>query len=622
VGLLAPTGLALLGLAVPLVALYLLKQRRVDRVVPSTLLWRKVLSDIEARRPFQRLRANLLLLLQLLLIALLAVAVARPVIRSEAREARTLAIVLDGSASMTAVSPGGATRFEEARAQALTLLSDMSLGDRAMVVLAGRAARTLKALSQDRDELAKAVRAARPEETRGEVRDAVLLAAAALRPMGAAAEVHLFGDGGGGDLPTAGEAAVALKFHAVGAPGENAGVTGLDIVRGKDGRVEVFATVENAGSRPAVRYATLLSGERAVASRALTLAPGAEEAVVFRERLPPGRVTVRLEPGPDAAAGAAPDALACDDAAFAVLPPEEPLAVAVVGRSHAALERALRMAGLVEVFRAGPDAASYKDDARFRLVIYDGYEGGPLPERPVLVFGPRADLPGVKVLPPVEGPEVTGVEREHPLLRFVELSGIAIAEARPLTLDGPGRALVRTDRGVVALESRARRDPLVVVGMDLRESSFAAEEAFPVFLLNVIHMARRQGGALAPEQIRTGEPLSVRVSGGGGTGEAELTLPSGERVARRARGGRADFLETGRAGFYEVTADGKSAVTAASLLERAETRIAPRAPRDAAGAPVAAEAQLLPANREVWPWLAAAALVLLVLEAWVFHRRL
>jgi hypothetical protein len=635
VGLLAPVGLALFGLAVPLVLLYLLKQKRQDRVVPSTMLWAKVLSDIQARHPFQRLRANLLLLLQLLVLALLALAVARPVVRSSAREAKAVAVVLDATASMTARGPGGRPRFEEARAAARELVKNLAPQDRAMVVVAGRAARTAKALTDAKEELLRAIDAARPEEARGETRDAVLLAASALKPFGAAGEVHVFGDGGGGELPSAGETGVAVRFHAAGAPGENVGVTGLDLVRGKDGRVEVFATVENSGAGAARRFATLVSGGKPVATRELRLAARSEEPVVFREALAPGKLEVRLDGS---------DALACDDAAYAVLLPPEPLAVGIVGRSHAALERALRMAGDVVLYAAAPDAASFKDDPRYRLVIYDGYDGPPpagagaaaplgptraaeplgpaLPDRPTVVFGPRRSLPGVRVLAEVDGPEITGVERDHPLFRFVEPSGIAIARARPLSLDGPGRAILRSDRGVLAVESRARRDPLVVIGMDLRESSFAAEEAFPVFVLNILHMARRQGGSLAPERIQAGEPLGVRVSAEGGEGEAALVRPSGERVVRRARGGRADFLETTEVGFYEVSADGKTATVAASLLDRDETRIEPRAPVDSAGAVLATEAPIVAANREVWRWLALAALLALVVEAWAYHRRL
>jgi len=68
--------LALLGLLfIPaVIAMYLLKLRRDEAVVPSTLLWTRLVADVEANAPWQRLRRSLLLLLQLLLVIALAFA--------------------------------------------------------------------------------------------------------------------------------------------------------------------------------------------------------------------------------------------------------------------------------------------------------------------------------------------------------------------------------------------------------------------------------------------------------------------------------------------------------------------------------------------------------------------
>ena len=73
---LAPLALALAALGLPILILYMLKLRREEQVVSSTMLWQQVLRDQQANAPWQRLRRNLLLLLQLLLLFLLVMALA------------------------------------------------------------------------------------------------------------------------------------------------------------------------------------------------------------------------------------------------------------------------------------------------------------------------------------------------------------------------------------------------------------------------------------------------------------------------------------------------------------------------------------------------------------------
>ena len=96
--------LALAGLAfIPLVlAFYLLKLRRDERPVASTLLWHRLVADVEANAPWQKLRRSLLLLLQLMLVLVLAVLAARPFVERPAGLARDLVLVVDASASMGA----------------------------------------------------------------------------------------------------------------------------------------------------------------------------------------------------------------------------------------------------------------------------------------------------------------------------------------------------------------------------------------------------------------------------------------------------------------------------------------------------------------------------------------
>ncbi|HEY3916003.1 MAG TPA: BatA domain-containing protein, partial [Verrucomicrobiae bacterium] len=82
------------------VVFYLLKRRRVVKLVSSTVLWQKFLADTQANAPFQKLRHNWLLILQLLLLLLAILALSRPYFAGHSRATGLRVVILDASASM------------------------------------------------------------------------------------------------------------------------------------------------------------------------------------------------------------------------------------------------------------------------------------------------------------------------------------------------------------------------------------------------------------------------------------------------------------------------------------------------------------------------------------------
>src|SRR5689334_6458102 len=97
---LTPTMLALAAIAAPIIVLYMLRLRRREVKVSSTMLWQRLMQDREANAPWQRLRRNLLLLLQLLILAALVFALARPFIPVPTVASGSVAVLIDASASM------------------------------------------------------------------------------------------------------------------------------------------------------------------------------------------------------------------------------------------------------------------------------------------------------------------------------------------------------------------------------------------------------------------------------------------------------------------------------------------------------------------------------------------
>src|SRR5580765_3025160 len=162
--------LALLGLLfVPaVVAMYLLRLRRRETIVPSTLLWQRLAADVEANAPWQKLRRSLLLLLQLLLVAILALLAARPFLERPAGLAHDIVLVLDTSASMAAtdVTPN---RLEAAKVAALEALRDLPAGGKVSVVTADRTARIVVNETSDMGRVRQALDGIEPTSASGDL---------------------------------------------------------------------------------------------------------------------------------------------------------------------------------------------------------------------------------------------------------------------------------------------------------------------------------------------------------------------------------------------------------------------------------------------------------------------
>ena len=130
----------LFGLLVPLIVFYFLKLRRPRQLVPSLVLWRQVLADQRVNSPFQRFKRNILLLLQILLLALLALAAMQPFLRREPAMSARLAVLVDVSASMAAKA-GGKSRLEEAKERIRERIEALSPEQELALITFGKSAR-------------------------------------------------------------------------------------------------------------------------------------------------------------------------------------------------------------------------------------------------------------------------------------------------------------------------------------------------------------------------------------------------------------------------------------------------------------------------------------------------
>src|SRR5207302_1927541 len=154
--LLVPAALAF-GVIVPVILLlYFMRPKRQERVISSTLLWQQALQDLQASRPWQKLRITPLLLLQILAAIVIVLVLSRPATFIRSPIGGNTIIILQTSASMQAtdIAP---SRFEAARSRIAELVDGLGPGDQVSLIAMARTPQVMIASSSAKDQITAAL---------------------------------------------------------------------------------------------------------------------------------------------------------------------------------------------------------------------------------------------------------------------------------------------------------------------------------------------------------------------------------------------------------------------------------------------------------------------------------
>lgn len=589
---LVPAALGLLALAGPLVVLYMLRSKRRPQQVTSTMLWQQVGEPVSSAVPWRRLRLTPLLLLQLAVLALFVVSLARPFVAQATVLGPHTVFVIDTSGSMAM-----AGRFDRAVDEALELASDVSAANLVSVVEAGPEPRVAVAFSGDTEAVTGAIEGLRPGGGREDLPAAVRLARGLAAPD-RASSVVIFSDGGPSPLPEEPVAgATHLRFDDLDG---NLAITGFDAEPSTEGAVRTFVQVENFGAdERSVEVEITVAG--APARGFEVTVPGLEGA---------GRI-VPVDAGAGDVVTAsivdADDALPLDDSADLVVGGGVRADVAVLGEGSPYLTALVASTPATSV-------ASDVDAASIAIV-----DGGPLPEidRPTWLIRPERPPPGLELVGLERNLAVTFQRPGDPLLDGVDLSEVAVAEAQLV-------------EGTAWLPLAASGDvPLVLLGevdghrvayttFDLVHSNLPVQVAFPVLGSNLLGwLAGGEAGSVS--SAPAGTPIALATPAGTA---ARVTLPSGDVVEVPGDAGR--FVDTDQPGVYRV-----DHVAEDGSIAEAQVEVRRFAPSESAGPQRDIEVTAGPSGegepgrliREWAPWIVGMVLALMALEWWVGHQR-
>ncbi len=609
-GLHAPTAAWLAALAVPLVAVYFLKLKREQVALPSLVLWRQVMNDQRVNAPFQRFRRNLLLLLQLLILALLVAAAMQPFSHGRNERTQRLPILIDVGASMGArLAKGGPTRLDEARTMIQRLIDDRASDQQLCLIAMGQDARRLTGFSDDHRELSDALARLTVEDVPANPAAALQLAQAMGRSM-PFERALLVSDGVLPELVDA-DLAFHLDYQRVPAATANIGITACSAQRRNDGRWELFVAVASAAEATGSATLELLQEGMVVSSKPLAPVSGGEERISFLvDGASASQLELRLVCDDF-------DALDADNHAFIALPALRPVRT-WVAEGLPSWRRALAAQPQVQLVDGGSAAAD--------LVVSD---------QPQDLGRPAMITLSVGVIPPAidgqvrseekGGSSVVDYHKSDPLLAHVALEDLVINE-RIAYAPGQGEkeleakgftVMVYGDRGPLLLRRQrgSATDYHLLFHSDL--STLPYRLGFPVMAGNLVALALHASGQDAVEGSQTGLLPWVHA--------APDQVVSIERPDRTSISAHADHdgLVSGiggtRVGFYRFQAPSTSAVVGVSLLDGRQTRLVTVDKLQVKEVQVAADDRIV-SEHDYWGLLATLALLVVLGEWWYAHR--
>lgn len=592
----------LLGLmAIPLILLlYILKQKREKLTVSSLVLWQQVLRDMQARTPWQKLRKNLLMFLQLLAALLIVLALAGLALQLFKGDKESVILVMDTSLSMssTDIQP---TRLEAAKKDALQYVKDLPKESRVTVVTIGRDADVLLYASDSADEAARSIQAIEPTSSYMDPAKAEELLLS-LKKQDRDASLVLFGD----KPITVGSE--TIQFSGYERQKNNLALIRFNHTRSKD-LISAMSILRNQGDVDTEASVSLYGDDEFLDSQRVTIKANETQTVWWQE-IPP--TVTELYCVIDTK-----DNLEADNHAYDTVLSDDPVKVLLVTGGNYFLEKIFSLVQGVELVRTLPEEMTeYKG---YDLYVLDGTVPENLPtDGNIVIFAPKQN----SLFPVGDWMDTPAVQPvEHAIFKYLDKLSFSIGRTRILEKPQWAETVLEANGNPLIMDGRLQNTRILIFGFNLYETDLPLKSEFPVLISNIL-AEYSSGSSSAISGVLTGDAL--RFSLQPDAQSAKVFLPGGEALSVAPPIPPEPFLHTDAPGIYRLEqkkADGTVStfftVNLPDEWQMERGRAGASTEEAEAGVSIPVQKSAFPLT---FPLLVLAALILL-LEWWYYANR-
>ena len=530
--LFSPWALWFLSFMPLVVLMYILKQKFEERQIGSIYLWQQVLKDIEVNTPWQKLKKNLLLFLQLLSILFLVFALSDPYFYTRGEMYSNLVIVIDNTGSMNA-RWGEDTRLEHAKQLAEDMINHSGTKANITLLTMGRSPKVEIGKTTDKGEAIRRLREITPGNSYGNINDSVSLVKAMVKQYeGSSGYKAVFYT----DSPVD---TADLVGEVVSLASELQNVS-LDYISysDDDGKLTALVRATNRSNMPLEREISLYDNDKVLDIRNIEL-PAGETATVYFEEISTDAPYIWAELTEK-------DDLEEDNQVYCIVKANKSSRVLLISASNVFIEKALSNINGLELYKTNPGEGI---EEGYDLYIYDSAAPDVLPKSgSVLLLNPPEDNGIVRA-----GSELQGGIADimtHPITKYMENANFMVSKLKSLEVPFWADVLINVDGNAAAVSGEYKGRKLAVIGFDLHNSDFALTTEYPIFIYNLTAFligidTEGRTSYVCGDSIDLNPNPEVK--------EASIKDPGGEVHRLELAYPMLPFEKTGQTGIYELT---------------------------------------------------------------------
>ena len=511
-----------------IVLMYLLKEEHEELEIPSLYLWKTVMADSEVKKPWQKLKNNILMILQLLAAFLIIMILAGPFLKTQKALGGNIIIVIDNSGSMNAKIEGK-SRLDIAKTMAESIVKEASRDSSFTVISSAKDAKVEISNIKDKNETINKIKKVKAGNMEGSLNNQNSLIKAIYNQY-PDAEVLAYTD---------------EPFYLDGMKGqiinlggidENLAITNISYKEEKDDYT-VLLRVSNIGNAVGEREIALYGDDNLIELKDIEISAGDTVSVYF--------YGIKKEFGYLSAELSPEDTLKGDDKAFLIMENPEPKKVLMVTKGNVFLEKAITAIEGLELYKSDNIDTSEDD---FDLYIFDGEAPNTMPESGSILF----INPGQNNVYMDVTDELNGMEayfEANPINKHTENQSFFINKTKIIKKPIWAETLIASDDKVLSGIGKWEGRKTAYISFDIRESELPLTPSFPIFIYNIVSEltdleSKGRGFYQSGETIDLALAPDIK--------EAEITLPSGKTELLRENVLSYGFGNTEETGIYRA----------------------------------------------------------------------